>query len=237
MDFMRAASAAMEAFQRKQSTSQLTQPIRSRFDDLLSAFRRFTDRTSHALSQRYGSDSNELATFKNARSHEFDNNFAYRFSYHLRNYSDHKGAPVTRIKLGSRLGPDGMVEHQFDVVFDSRTLLADYEWHHIVREDLQRIGGEFSAVTTVDDLLHSCGRIHCETLLAQKANLVAAIEKIRTLTSEATSESALAPVLIRAKPQDLISGTPGPFNVSAIRTELIDVTEAALRQARVVVGS
>ena len=43
MEFMRAASDALEAFKAGQSTTPLTPVIRSRFDDVLSSFRRFTD--------------------------------------------------------------------------------------------------------------------------------------------------------------------------------------------------
>jgi hypothetical protein len=237
MDFMRAASAAVEAFQSGQSTSELTPPIRSRFDDLLSAFRRFVDRTPHALSQRYGSKSREITTFKQATSHEFDNEFAYRFIYHLRNYSDHKGSPISRIKQASRVTSDGTVEHDFDVLFDSATLLPNHDWHKRVREDLRRINGEFSAVITVDSLLYSCGRIHCKSLLAQEVSIVAAIENIRILANETPSDSDFGPVFIRIKPQELISRPISPFTVMVIRTDLADVAEAALKQARSVVGS
>ena len=141
MDFMRAASAALEAYKSGQSTTSLTPVIRDSFDDVLSAFRRFTDRTAHLLSQRYGPDSEEVRVLREAMSQEFDNEFAYRFMYHLRNYSEHRGAPITRIRQASTLGPDGRVEHEFDVLFDSRKLLSYHDWHRQVRADLAGING------------------------------------------------------------------------------------------------
>lgn len=60
MDFMRATSAALEAYKSGESTTSLTPAVRDSFDDVLSAFRRFTDRTAHLLSHRYGPDSEEL---------------------------------------------------------------------------------------------------------------------------------------------------------------------------------
>jgi hypothetical protein len=204
---------------------------------LLSAFRRFVDRTSHALSQRYGPDSREAVTFKEAGSHEFDNEFAYRFVYHLRNYSDHRGSPISRIKQASRLTSNGQLERDFDVIFDSRLLLRNHRWHKDVREDLDRIDGEFSAVVIVDALLHSCGRIHCKTVLAQEVNIVAAIENIRILASETTPDIIFGPVFIQVRPREIVSRQmSSPINVTAIRTDLADVAEAALREAHLVIG-
>lgn len=49
MEFMRAAPDALEALKAGQSATPLTPVVRGRFDDVLSAFRRFTDRTAHLL--------------------------------------------------------------------------------------------------------------------------------------------------------------------------------------------
>ena len=179
MDFMRAASNAAQAFEEKQSTLQLTPPIRSSFDNLLSAFVRFVNRTSHSLSQRHGKDSSEAVIFKDATHYEFDHEFAYRFIYHLRNYSDHRGSPISRIKQASKIVLGGKVENEFDVVFDSKILLQGDDWKKVVRDDLQQIDGEFSAIVVVDNLLKSCGRIHCKTLLAQESEIVASISRMR----------------------------------------------------------
>ena len=184
MDFMRATSAALEAYKSGQSTTSLTPAIRDSFDDVLSAFRRFTDRTAHLLSQRYGPNSAELRVLQRSMSQEFDNEFAYRFMYHLRNYSEHRGAPITRIRQASTLGPDGRVEHDFDVLFDSGKLLSYHDWHRQVRVDLAAINGEFSVIVTVDALLHACGHVHCKSLLAQEAAVTAAAAGIQALVRQ-----------------------------------------------------
>jgi hypothetical protein len=237
MDFMRAAASADEAFREGRSTRDLKPPIRSKFDDLLSAFRRFVDRTPHALSERYGARSEELASFRVATSHEFDNEFAYRFTCSLRNYSDHAGNPISRINQTSTLNADGTVQHTFDVLFNSQTLLANNKrWHSYVRRDLTGTDSEFSAIAIVDALLHSCGRIHCKILLAQKPDITSAIERIRTLAAEAPRAVDLGPVLMRVKIQEFIARQPvSPFNVAVVRTDLADIAETALREAHEVV--
>jgi hypothetical protein len=237
MDFMRAAAAADEAFREGRSTRDITPPIRSKFDDLLSAFRRFTDRTPHALSQRYGDQSDEIGIFKAAASHEFDNEFAYRFINNLRNYSDHAGSPISRITQTSKLNADGTTQYTFDVLFNSQTLLvSNKKWHTRVRQDLTEMVNEFSAIIIVDALLYSCGRIHCRTLIAQELCITSAIERIRTLAAEAPQAADLGPVLMHVKIEEFIARRPvSPLNVTTVRTDLADVAETALREAHEVI--
>ena len=68
-----------------------------------------------------------------AMSQEFESEFAYRFMYHLRNYSEHKGAPIARIWQASTLMPDGRIEYDFDVLFDSRKLQSYHDRPHRAR--------------------------------------------------------------------------------------------------------
>lgn len=232
IEFMRAASDALEAFKAGQSTTPLTPIIRSRLDDVLSAFRRFTDRTAHLLSQRYGPTSEEVLALTQAMSFEFDNEFAYRFMYHLRNYSEHRGMPIARITQASMLTPDGQVEHNLDVLFDSRKLLPDHDWHRRVRADLVGINGEFSAVVTVDALLHACGRVHCKALLAQEADITAAVAGIQAFARRIATDDVFGPVLLQARPSELTARqVASPLNVTPIRTDMAEVAEVALRHA------
>lgn len=233
MEFMRATSDTLEAFKAGQSTTPLAPVIRSRFDDILSSFRRFTDRTAHLVTQRYGSDSEVVRVLKQAMSHEFDNEFAYRFMCQLRNYSEHRGPPIARIRQASNLTPSGRVEYDFDVLFDSRKLLPDHDWHRYVRADLAEINGEFSAVVTVDALLQACGRVHCKALLAQETEIMAAATGIQALAGRIATDDALGPALLQAKPSELaVRQVTSPINFTAIRTDLGEVAEEALRQAR-----
>ena len=236
MEFMRATSDVLEAFKAGQSTTPLTPVARSKFEDVLSAFRRFTDRTTHLLSQRYGPDSEEVRVLTQAMSHEFDNEFAYRFMYHLRNYSEHRGTPIARIAQASSLKPDGRIEHSFDVLLDSKKLLAHHDWNRHVRADLARINGEFSAVVTVDALLNACGRVHCKALLAQENYLTSAAADIQALAGRIATDEILGPVLLQAKPSDLMARKLiSPLNITSIRTDLAQLAKVALQQAHTVI--
>lgn len=238
MEFMRATSDALEALKAGQSTTPLTPAVHSRFDDVLSAFRRFTDRTAHLLHQRYGQDSSEVRVLKEAMQSEFDNEFAYRFMYHLRNYSEHRGKPIARIRQSSTLMPDGRLEHHLDAQFDARKLLANHQWHRCVRRDLVEINGEFSALVAVDGVLHACGRVHCMTLLAQEADITAATVCIQALARRIATDHAFGPVLLQARSGELAARqVTSPLNVTPIRTDLAAVAEAALRQAHKLITS
>lgn len=237
MEFMHATSDALEAFKAGQSTTSLTPVVRSAFEDVLSAFRRFTDRTTHLLSQRYGPDSTEVCALTQAMSREFDTEFAYRFMYHLRNYSEHRGTPIARVAQMSSLGPDGRVEHSFDVLLDSNKLLAHHDWNRHVRADLARINGEFSAVVTVDALLNACGRVHCKSLLVQENYLTSAAADIQALAGRIATDEIIGPVLLQAKPTELIARQViSPFNITPVRTDLAQVAAVALQEARTVIG-
>jgi hypothetical protein len=48
-----------QAFETKKLTPQMVQEIGTKIDDVLTALRRFADRTAHSSSQRYGKDSQE----------------------------------------------------------------------------------------------------------------------------------------------------------------------------------
>jgi hypothetical protein len=237
MEFMRATSDALEAFKAGRSTTPITPMIRSKFEDVLSAFRRFIDRTTHLLSQRYGPNSGEVRMLTQAMSYEFDNEFAYRFMYHLRNYSEHRGTPIARIAQASRLTPEGRTEHSIDVLLDSKKLLADYDWHRRVRADLARINGEFSAVVTIDALLYACGRVHCKALLAQRTTIMSAAAGIQAPADRIATDEILGPVLLQSKPSELTARqVTSPLKIIAIRTDLAEVAAVALQQAHNVIG-
>jgi len=121
------------------------------------------------------------------------------------------------------------VAQQFQVVVDSRALLSNYDWHSLVRRDLEHIDGEFSIEAVIDGVQLSCRRAYCKILLAQEPLIVAAIENIREFARRAAPADDFVAVFIKAPPSDISSVTFSP-----ISTDLADVAETALQQARVI---
>lgn len=218
-----------EDFANGRALPQSLHIIERSLENLLTALRRFDDRTSHALSQRYGGDSPEFATFKEALSCEFDNVFAYRFAWHLRNYTDHQQSAISRITEESRLGRGGIIERHFLALFDGRVLLADYQWHRSVRRDLERINGEFPVEPVVDMLKDSCNRAYCKMLLAQEPYIAAAVENIRSFTTRATPDGNPVSAFVQTATAERTNLIFIP-----ISTELADVAEGALQEARAI---
>jgi len=211
------------------STQRFAQDIRRQLDDVLSALRRFADRTSHALSQRYGKDSRQREIFKQALSDEFDNQFAYRLCWHLRNYSDHLGDPISRVKGRIHFfdDPDVYSGLQLEPYFDSTQLLENYQWKRVLQKDLRQINGEFPASTVVDALQSSCKRAHSKALLAQETSIMAAVDAIFELANEATTDTGLRPMLILVQSEKSGLQIPQPIQV-----ELADEAVKAIQEAR-----
>lgn len=176
--FKKAIAEASISMREKRSKPQDLYSLSSLLDNFLSAFRAFDDRMSHDLSRRYGKTSLPYKTFKDALSFEFDNTFEYRFTYHLRNYSQHAGNPITNIRANARL-ENGVVISECIPTFDSKALLERYkEWHSKVKADLAEINGEFSVEITVDMAMASCWQAYCKLLQSIEKEIEAAANLI-----------------------------------------------------------
>jgi hypothetical protein len=229
-DFKDAIEEAARIFRERLATTETVPSIAMTLDDMLTALRRFGDRTAHALSERYGKGSSEYRTFKEALSYEFDNMFPYRFAYHLRNYSDHRGSAPLRINEEARLGPDGTVRRVFQVLINRQTLLEGHSWHSLVRLDLERNSGDILLEAIADGMQLACIRAYCKTLLALEPSIITAVKVIRNFADRADPPTDYSPVFIEA----LLGVVEiwGQVNISPITIELADVAETALRQAR-----
>jgi hypothetical protein len=101
--------------------------------------RLFLDHTRTDLARRYGKESTELENLQQSTARAFDESFAYRFFYHLRNFCQHCGMPIGHVQLRAALvGFPEREETSLEVAFDTDSLLRDYQdWHSKVRADLR----------------------------------------------------------------------------------------------------
>jgi hypothetical protein len=201
-----------------------TRKISDQLDNLLSKLRGFDDRTRSILSNRYGKDSAQFIEFGTAISFEFDNSFAYRFCYKLRNYSQHAGSPISRFSGGARL-TNSRTEKYFNPIFESSELLARYDkWGSRVRGDLENIGGEFPVIETVDKLMTSCARAYNRIILSQEQDIERAASVILQILKEAGDELGTPHV---ASIKKNITKAEDLRNISLSRIRL-DLAQAAL---------
>ncbi|MFE2419699.1 hypothetical protein [Streptomyces hokutonensis] len=210
--------------------------IRTRLDDLLSALRAFDDRTSHDLKKSFGENSEPFRTFKEALSHEYDNEFAYRFMFKLRNYSQHCGQPEMAGQVRSSRAADGTTVRLASLAFDSRELLRRFnKWGTQVKEELKEIDGRFEVEPIVDRLMFSCGQAYSKMLVSQESAIRSASAFIRTCDRRPDGIDALPCFFGLERGQGIKSGTTD-WSVKFVLLEIANHAEVTLNSAKAVTG-
>lgn len=192
--------------------------VYGKLDDLFSSLKGFEDRTKSLISARYGKESKQLESFRTALSYEFDNEFAYRFCYNLRNYSQHKGSHIGQIKAVSKL-IDGESISTLTINLNGRKLLNQYsKWHSTVKLDLSNRTEDFDLIPLIEQLKYSCFRIYSKYLLSQEQEILNAIKNIKEIvgTYDAHIEG---PAIMKV--QERFNREGGQLSLIAIRVNLI----------------
>lgn len=111
--------------------------INRRVLNYLTTFRTYLDHAERLLKHEFGKESEQFEEFKKVCSREYDDYFAYRFLYKLRNYAQHCGMPVGSVNLNAKEITGG-VEHTLLVHLDRDKLLTAKDlWGKPVKEELQ----------------------------------------------------------------------------------------------------
>ena len=100
-----------------------------RFLNFIAMARLFLDHTETYISRRYGDKSHQYKRFKENTSSEFDNSFAYRFLYRLRNYALHCGMPIGRVSGSTKLDKSGesdVLKSELVIQFSRDQILSDF---------------------------------------------------------------------------------------------------------------
>jgi hypothetical protein len=103
----------------------------------------------------------DLAKFEEVTAYEYDNVFAYRFSYKLRNYAVHCGFPISGFSAHSGfVNGTQEEEHSFEISFKSQELLSNFEkWGAQVKKDLAAQPEQFDAVKIAEDYVDALNRV------------------------------------------------------------------------------
>ncbi|MBC8052181.1 MAG: hypothetical protein H7Y13_03885 [Sphingobacteriaceae bacterium] len=112
------------------------------------SFKTFHDHWETLLKRTFTVNSPQWLNFKSQKSYEYDNTFAYRFIYHLRNYVQHCGMPHIQLKanLNERDEPE------YRLLLNVEQLLETYDWKPIIINDFKLLEGDL-------DLLHLLNNI------------------------------------------------------------------------------
>ncbi|MFJ4440006.1 hypothetical protein [Streptomyces sp. NPDC088923] len=218
---------------------QIVDSLPLMLDGTLSALRAYDDRTSHALSRRFGKNSHEVLNFKESLSSEYDNEFAYRFMYKLRNYSQHCGVPELSGGVRGYLSEGGEIHKDVSITFDSLKLVDRYDgWGKKVRQELLEIDGEFDAIETVNRMMLSCSRTYGKLLIARNHELADAAEYILSL--DASPEGTeYVPALFGLRPTEWLNEdaeSEKNWSLAFVRVDLALLLDIALKDASTVLN-
>lgn len=138
----------------------------------LASVRTFLDHSETKIHKRYGNNSPQFIRFKEACCNAYDNHFAYRFLYELRNYAQHCGLPIGVLKVGESL----------EVFFDRDYLLGNYKKWKRLENELMNCKPWFEVNSLLNEMMACLYRI-LSSLVADWSDLIQSAEFIKTLQS------------------------------------------------------
>ncbi|MEZ7551790.1 ribosome-binding factor A [Streptococcus sp. 20925_1_22] len=112
---------------------------------LLSSGKLFVDFNENQIKQKYSKDSEEFDCIHSFASYQYDTNFAYRFCYSLRNYSQHIDLPVNEVKVVSPDDETVLVDFYIDLDY---LLNSNFKWKKIKME-LIKLNQETSKIDAI----------------------------------------------------------------------------------------
>jgi hypothetical protein len=169
---------------------------------------------------RLADEPGKLERVERAMSREFDNHFAYRFTYKLRNFVTHRDLLPIAMHVSSRLITDKDREDSLSLQLDPAYLLtASKKWGGPVTKDLKERTEPIDLVPLVDDAMESIERVMTAVLVEDvpmyqdAARLI--VETVDRLSDD-DLEGDAAPVLFVAQTDEEgiirhLSPTPLPF--------------------------
>lgn len=178
--------------------------------NFLSTARTFLDHTETRLKRKYGANSEELKKFETSTSEAYDNNFAYRFLYKLRNFSQHCGLPTGSITINSSADKKGETINNLTLFLVRNDLLSEFDsWGQLVKEELKNQPETFDIIPLVDEKFKLLKEINQKLNKRIYSKLKQEAQVLMDLIWE-TQKLGGIPCLIKAK------GTSDKLNLSMV---------------------
>jgi len=181
--------------------------INRRLLNVLMLFRTYLDHTESELKRRYTEDSDRFRQFQQATANEYDNHFAYRFMYKLRNYAQHFDMPINGFSMFSEMidsqdGSKGM-QRGLKVEMSRDTLLeSGFAWSVTVKQDIEKQVDTFDIVPIIHELVKCLLRIHIAVGKAEVEDVKPYAEFLTSLADEAGGLDCQVGVCQLPKEQD-----------------------------------
>lgn len=190
------------------------QRLLSNFLASASAFR---DRLSTAISAKFGADSEQALAWKAAQSRAYDECFAYRLLYALRNYSQHQEAPINLIQVNGRRNDTGKMVHDFELTLDRDKLLSDKRLKASVRNELSAMGSPLPITPLATAYMRAHRKFALDLLLAESPRLGVLEDFARSVfTGGGIPDGSVPFILEGGALEDVAPETPVKRNVRTL---------------------
>ena len=177
--------------------------VNRRLVNYLTMARLFLDHSEIRLKRRYGALNPVVAVYKLETSRSYDDVFAYRFLYKLRNFSQHFGMPITHVTARSSQTPEKSCKrHELGLALDIRKLLDDGGtlWGP-VRRDLEHQPEHLPVEPLVKTMTHELVRIENAIVNAEQPLLLQHAQRVVQVAEEVVADGAV-PLVGTATPED-----------------------------------
>lgn len=141
--------------------------------NFLASGRLYLDHTETRLKRSYGDESQEAKKFDTITSEAYDDFFAYRFFYQLRNYVQHcgMGIDLTSNYSSSKGIPGHIDSHEIEIRFNPKRLLQDFDgWKH-VKKDLEKEGDRIDVYGFASEVTRILKEVNIRVYLAELSKL------------------------------------------------------------------
>jgi len=155
----------------------------------LCSARTFLDHNETELKRSFGKS--EVEFFKTICSEHFDNSFAYRFLYKLRNYAQHCGMPVGNFIIESEKDPTSETGKRVTVslLFDRDKLLKRFDrWGAPLKKEISEMHPYFDVAPLLEEMMYRLGDIHLSLIRKLFPNIQAEALLIKQMASEVGEE-------------------------------------------------
>jgi len=128
----------------------------------LTSFRFYLDYMDKNLKDDFGKSSGLVKKFNDLCSIEYDNNFSYRFIYHLRNYAQHKGILVNSVNFSKFIDKENplKINHNLRISINRNNLIEDKNFKKELKPEIAKLPENIDPVEHIFNWLNSLERIH-----------------------------------------------------------------------------
>jgi hypothetical protein len=161
---------------------RLSLEINTRILNFLSSVRTFLDHTETYLKRRYGENSERFNKFKQACSDAYDNNFSYKFIYHLRNYAQHCGMPTSQMRFNKIIvdREAQKIGTSIQILCNRDELLIKHNWKK-VKAELQQQPEEIEIGHHMYEMLNCLHQINLILIEQEFPNIIESAQTIEQL--------------------------------------------------------